>query len=168
MPASGFTENSDGVFVDTNAAFNNSNDFESWTWKEIRAAILGGASMPPSGDGPARVAGLIDPQTLFTASVVFGRAQANLEQLAAQISKAAGSVAGEGSGWQGQGAASLQNAMDNFALKMRAKGVSPFFTLGCTYLIDQGPERHPEKVIEGIFLVHWLAWSSTCSDSRLR
>ncbi|MFD4637142.1 WXG100 family type VII secretion target [Lentzea sp. NPDC058436] len=94
-------------------------DYQTWDWRQIMAAITGGAAHTGAGDAVASA--VSNPETLRQAANTFYRIQVTLSSLADVMVQQAEAVAGRAdSAWQGPAAASFLLAMRQFAASVRA------------------------------------------------
>ncbi|MER7016261.1 WXG100 family type VII secretion target, partial [Saccharopolyspora sp. NPDC000359] len=107
----------DGVFAKRDGQSENE-DFYSWDWKTIKAAITGGAAV--AGDQDARLLDLIDPQTLRVASTYFDHAEKTMENVATSLRQHAEALAGEDGAWKGPAAKQFLAKMQTFAQHLEA------------------------------------------------
>ncbi|WP_344017009.1 hypothetical protein [Pseudonocardia xinjiangensis] len=118
----GFVKTGDGVFANPSTATSDlSADFTGWTWKQIMAAIVGGAAIVPGSGGAEQAAGLVSPQTLFDAGQKFYNAQKLLEQVADSIRLQTAALAGENGPWKGEAADKFFTMMTAMALNVKAR-----------------------------------------------
>ncbi|HEV7979126.1 hypothetical protein [Amycolatopsis sp.] len=105
-------------------------DYESWDWKQIKAAIVGGSAVPPGADGnisssdTAAMHSVANPQSFFDAANSFNNAQQRMLIVAESISQQARSLAGENGPWKGEAAKAFLNLMEKFALKVKNQAES--------------------------------------------
>lgn len=105
-------------------------DYESWDWKQIKAAIVGGSAVPPGADGnisstdSAAMQSVANPQTFFDAATSFNNAQQRMLIVADSISQQARALAGENGPWKGEAAKAFLNLMEKFALKVKHQAES--------------------------------------------
>ncbi|MFD9958328.1 hypothetical protein [Amycolatopsis sp. NPDC058986] len=113
--SNGFTKDGTGVYAKPDALPSSGTDFQGWTWKQIEAAIVGGAAIAPGSDGMNRAKEISDPQSLYDASVAFYAAQKNLTQMADIIDKQAAALTGEHGSWKGPAAEQFGVMMKKFS-----------------------------------------------------
>ncbi|MEV0052198.1 hypothetical protein AB0H34_17020 [Saccharopolyspora shandongensis] len=108
-----------GVLADPGANLSDNKDFESWDWKQIKAAIVGYAAVP--SDGIPHSTPFSDPDSLRYASVVINRARAGLDYLAENIKMQSEALAGENGAWKSGAADAFRSMTLLFAAKLKSK-----------------------------------------------
>ncbi|MFI0467154.1 hypothetical protein ACH347_23995 [Saccharopolyspora sp. 5N102] len=108
-----------GVLADPGANLSDNRDFESWDWKQIKAAIVGYAAVP--SDGIPHSTPFSDPDSLRYASVVINRARAGLDYLADNIKMQSEALAGENGAWKSGAADAFRSMTLLFAAKLKSK-----------------------------------------------
>jgi hypothetical protein len=104
-----------GVFADPGAQLTDPQDFESWDWKQIKAAVVGYAAT--TADNIPSNTSFSDPNSLRLASVTFNRARAGLESLGNNIRLQAEALAGPDGAWQGDAADAFRVMMNSLSLR---------------------------------------------------
>ncbi|MGW2855656.1 hypothetical protein ACWDAZ_27830 [Streptomyces sp. NPDC001215] len=66
----GFNDSGDGIFGDPGTDPGSINDYNSWDWKQIMAAINGMAAGTGSDSNEERAKGISDPQSLMDAAAI--------------------------------------------------------------------------------------------------
>ena len=91
----GFQQGSDGggVYAVLDGS-GSSADYASWDWKQIKAAITGGAAYSTKSGGAERAEGVSDPASLWRAGNVLLEIQRVLEMVGRQLDDQATAVAG--------------------------------------------------------------------------
>lgn len=118
---SGFSKDSTGVYSDPSKMdTSKGDDFSTWTWKQIKAAITGGAALTGTAD-LSRVNGVSDPLTLKQAGQKLYEAQMTMQMVAKSIADQAEALAGEHGPWKGDGAESFNLQMKYLADQIRAR-----------------------------------------------
>ncbi|MFI8301798.1 hypothetical protein ACIGCZ_38580 [Streptomyces nigra] len=117
----GFQQDSDGSVYAVLDGSGSSADYASWDWKQIKAAITGGAAYAGDSGGSERAAGVSDPASLWRAGNVFLQIQRVLEMVGRQLEDQATAVAGgEGAVWRGEAAQQFLLMMRGFSQKVLA------------------------------------------------
>ncbi|HYQ64010.1 hypothetical protein [Actinophytocola sp.] len=117
----GFTKDSSGVFANPSGLPTDGTDFEGWTWKQIMAAINGGAAIAPGSDGQQRALQISNPETLFTAASTFNTALLNLNAVAEIVTDQTAALAGPDGAWKGKGADQFVTMMSKFVAQVLAR-----------------------------------------------
>ncbi|MEU2226795.1 hypothetical protein [Streptomyces sp. NPDC018347] len=111
----GFHEDDSGIYADPTVQGSPS-DYDSWDWKQIMAAIVGGSSMVPGAGGDSRASSVSSPQTLVQAANDFQYVQEVMAMVAKSLADQAKALAGgEGAPWQGGAADAFMDTMTNFS-----------------------------------------------------
>ncbi|WP_326782885.1 hypothetical protein [Streptomyces sp. NBC_00151] len=117
----GFQQGSDGGVYAVLDGSGSSADYASWDWKQIKAAITGGAAYSTMSGGAERAAGVSDPASLWRAGNVLLEIQRVLEMVGQQLDDQATAVAGgEGAVWRGEAAQQFLLMMRGFSQKVQA------------------------------------------------
>ncbi|MET9631665.1 hypothetical protein ABZX92_29800, partial [Lentzea sp. NPDC006480] len=109
-----------GIFADPTANLTDNNDFESWDWKQIRAAVIG-YSVAPASAVPTSTPSFADPDSIRNASVVFNRARAALQYVGDNVRLQTEALAGENGAWKSPAADAFRSMNLLFAAKLEAK-----------------------------------------------
>ena len=119
---SGFKDgdNGDGVFGDPSAGAGSTSDYDSWTWKQIEAAITGMAAATGSAGNEARAKAVADPTTLQTAADAFFTVQNTLAGVAKALADQADALAGDKGPWKGAVADAFHTSVTNFSKQVQA------------------------------------------------
>ncbi|MFE4627278.1 hypothetical protein [Streptomyces mirabilis] len=115
----GFSDSSDGVFGDPGADPGSINDYNSWDWKQIMAAINGMAAGTGSDSNHDRAKGISDPQSLMDAAGSFHNAQVVLSGIAKSIAGQAKALAGDNGPWKGHAADAFLDMIDTFSRQVK-------------------------------------------------
>ncbi|MEU5941299.1 hypothetical protein ABZ807_19400 [Micromonospora sp. NPDC047548] len=107
-----FTGNDTGIYSNGNGSqvSDNLDDYLSWDWKQIKAAVNGFAA---STDADAQLAAArnVDPSTLHYASKAFQHAHDTMSQVSTNLLAQADALAGENGPWKGTGATAFHDKM---------------------------------------------------------
>ncbi len=118
----GFSVQPNGTFGDPSST--PSSDLNFWsnlTWKQIMAAVNGGAGYDPNDQTAVeQVAAISDPTTLFSAANSFYFAQRLMTMVAQSITDQANALAGPHGPWQGDAATEFLSQMLGFASVINA------------------------------------------------
>ncbi|MGP4014995.1 hypothetical protein [Saccharopolyspora sp. 5N708] len=107
------------VYGNPEGASSQGNDYESWDWKQIKAALTGGSAL--SSDEMRETArGYVDPQTLRIAGDNFEHAREALTVVAKSVRDQATALAGPDGPWQGTAADAFMAKMTEFAEDIEA------------------------------------------------
>lgn len=115
----GFHQDNDGSVWGDPSVEGGESDFESWDWKQIKAAVVGGAAVP--GDQSSRTLAISDPNSFVVAAGAFSVAQQTLTLVAQNLRLQADSLAGKDRPWQGDAANSFNGMMQAFAAQLDAR-----------------------------------------------
>ncbi|MEU9123882.1 hypothetical protein AB0C96_29140 [Streptomyces sp. NPDC048506] len=115
----GFDKGDDGALYAAPSQASSVNDYDTWDWKQIEAAISGGAAMADSSDH-GRANGISDPATLVEAGNTFYRVQLVLEMVSKSLDEQSAALAGENGPWRGAAAESFLAAMGTFSHQVSA------------------------------------------------
>ena len=111
-----------GIYGDPNSVSGNPTDYQSWSWKQIEAAIIGSSAVPPGASGaPTTNQAVADPQSLFNAATAFNNTQSALAMIAKSISDQATALAGPNGAWKGASADQFYALMSNLSNDVAAK-----------------------------------------------
>lgn len=117
----GFAQGSDGGVYAVPGGVGSSSDYATWDWKQIKAAITGGAAFSDEGGGAERAGQVSDPASLWRAGSTLLHVQQVLEMVGRQLEDQATAVAGgEGAPWRGEAAQQFLLMTRGFAQKVRA------------------------------------------------
>ncbi|SFR29916.1 hypothetical protein SAMN04488564_1249 [Lentzea waywayandensis] len=109
-----------GIFADPTANLTDNKDYESWDWKQIRAAVVG-YSAAPAGAVPTSTPSFADPDSIRNASVVFNRARWALQHVSDNIRLQTEALAGENGAWKSPAADAFRSINLLFSAKLEAK-----------------------------------------------
>src|SRR5262249_11719081 len=109
--SSGFTSDSTGTYPDPGSQLPSGDDFLGWDWRQIEAAICGGAAIKPGSDGEERAKSFADPASLFDAANKFHTAQLNLSALAQIVTDQTEMLTGKNGSWKGPAATQFHAMM---------------------------------------------------------
>lgn len=115
----GFDKGDDGALYAAPSQASSVNDYDTWDWKQIEAAITGGAAMADSSDH-SRANAVSDPATLVEAGNTFYRVQLVLEMVSKSLDEQSTALAGENGPWRGEAAESFLAAMGTFSHQVSA------------------------------------------------
>ncbi|MFJ6608447.1 hypothetical protein [Streptomyces lydicus] len=115
----GFDKGDDGALYAAPSQASSVNDYDTWDWKQIEAAIAGGAAMADTSDH-GRANGVSDPATLVEAGNIFYRVQLVLEMVSKSLDEQSTALAGESGPWRGEAAESFLAAMGTFSHQVSA------------------------------------------------
>ncbi|HEX3783007.1 MAG TPA: hypothetical protein VHX38_25355 [Pseudonocardiaceae bacterium] len=116
-----FYVSNNGTYGDPGSVSGDPNDYESWTWKQIEASILGSSAVVPGTSGPTTNDAVANPDSLYKAGQVFFDVQAGLKMISQSISDQAMALAGPNGPWQGTSATSFLDMMTNLSNSVNAK-----------------------------------------------
>ncbi|MEV5955442.1 hypothetical protein AB0M11_17010 [Streptomyces sp. NPDC051987] len=116
----GFSDSGDGVFGDPGTDPGSINDYNSWDWKQIMAAINGMSAGTGSASNQERAKGISDPQSLMDAAGHFLNAQVVLSGIAKAIADQAKALAGENGPWKGDAADAFLDMINTFSRQVKA------------------------------------------------
>uniref|UniRef100_UPI00343A2030 hypothetical protein n=1 Tax=Lentzea sp. NPDC051838 TaxID=3154849 RepID=UPI00343A2030 len=108
-----------GIFADPTANLTDNRDFESWDWKQIRAAVVGYSAAPASAVPTSTP--FADPDSIRNASVVFNRARAALQHVSDNVRLQTEALAGENGAWKSPASEAFRSMNLLFAAKLEAK-----------------------------------------------
>ncbi|MFI0227187.1 hypothetical protein [Streptomyces lydicus] len=115
----GFDKGDDGALYAAPSQASSVNDYDTWDWKQIEAAISGGAAMADTSDH-GRATGVSDPATLVEAGNIFYRVQLVLEMVSKSLDEQSTALAGASGPWRGEAAESFLAAMGTFSHQVSA------------------------------------------------
>ncbi|QLJ01967.1 WXG100 family type VII secretion target [Streptomyces sp. NEAU-sy36] len=116
----GFKDSDDGVFGDPGSDPGSIQDYNSWDWKQIMAAINGMAAGTSSDANVERAKGISDPQSLMDAAGHFLNAQVVLTGIAKSLADQANALAGENGPWKGAAADAFLDMINTFSRQVKA------------------------------------------------
>ncbi|MGW5476203.1 hypothetical protein [Streptomyces sp. NPDC004008] len=116
----GFNDSGDGIFGDPGTDPGSINDYNSWDWKQIMAAINGMAAGTGSDSNEERAKGISDPQSLMDAAGHFLNAQVVLSGIAKAIAEQAKALAGDNGPWKGDAADAFLDMINAFSRQVKA------------------------------------------------
>ncbi|MFI9645506.1 WXG100 family type VII secretion target [Streptomyces sp. NPDC052040] len=117
----GFDSSSgDGVFADPGTDPGSIDDYNSWDWKQIMAAINGMSAGTGSDANLERAKGISDPQSLMDAAGHFLNAQVVLSGIAKSIADQAKALAGDNGPWKGDAADAFLDMINTFSRQVKA------------------------------------------------
>ncbi|MGW2692787.1 hypothetical protein [Streptomyces sp. NPDC001296] len=116
----GFNDSGDGIFGDPGTDPGSINDYNSWDWKQIMAAINGMAAGTGSDSNEERAKGISDPQSLMDAAGHFLNAQVVLSGIAKAIAEQAKALAGDNGPWKGDAADAFLDMINTFSRQVKA------------------------------------------------
>ncbi|WP_143022761.1 hypothetical protein [Lentzea jiangxiensis] len=108
-----------GVFADPTVEMTDSRDFESWDWKQIRAAVVGYAATPR--DARPTSVPYADPNSIRHAATVFNRARDTLQFVSDNLRLQVEALAGENGAWQSPAAEVFRSINLHLAANLQAK-----------------------------------------------
>ncbi|WP_077193690.1 hypothetical protein [Streptomyces lydicus] len=115
----GFDKGDDGALYAAPSQASSVNDYDTWDWKQIEAAISGGAAMADTSDH-GRANGVSDPATLVEAGNIFYRVQLVLEMVSKSLDEQSTALAGASGPWRGEAAEAFLAAMGTFSHQVSA------------------------------------------------
>ncbi|MEU6174063.1 hypothetical protein ABZ832_19345 [Streptantibioticus parmotrematis] len=116
----GFSSTDDGTFGDPTSDPGSIQDYDSWDWKQIMAAINGMSAGTDSSSNESRAQGISDPQSLMDAAGYFLDAQTVLAGIAKSLTDQATALAGDNGPWKGDAADSFLDMMNTFSRQVKA------------------------------------------------
>jgi hypothetical protein len=146
-----------GIFGDPQVSSTDSpDDWQSWTWSQIEAAILGGSEMTTAAQAQ-RAQGIADPATLQAAAEVFYTVQTTLQAVGDDLVQQASLLAGQdGSPWQGEAAAAFVAMIKNFANNIYAN---------VSVLADAAGNSISDELINNANTLQWAQYEIRYLDS---
>ncbi|ONI83116.1 hypothetical protein ALI144C_16550 [Actinosynnema sp. ALI-1.44] len=96
-------------------------DVGTWHWKQIKAALWGGAALSTDALW-AKAYKIVDPRTLYQASYIFSNVEQTLHSVADNLVAQAKAVAGENGSWKGKAADEFLAKMQTLAQNIKANG----------------------------------------------
>ncbi|MFF4902938.1 hypothetical protein [Streptomyces sp. NPDC001068] len=116
----GFRTDGDGnIFAVYDGSSGNRADYDSWDWKQIRAAIFG-LSGQATAANDALALEVSNPQSLVDAALAFYHVQKTLETVGRSLVDQAKALAGDDGPWKGTAADSFLTMMENFSNQVMA------------------------------------------------
>jgi len=110
-----------GYFPDPSNAPKSEPNYASWTWQEIEAAICGGSSIHPDGNGDTIAQGYADYTTLWEAGNTLEIVRLTLEMVAKSLADHGKALAGgSGAPWTGEAANVFYDTMTVFSQQVQA------------------------------------------------
>jgi len=109
-----FDDGNDGSLYGNPTGNGSVEDYSTYTWQQIEAAILGG-SMLATTDDQSQARSTADPSTLWTAAETFNDVMSLLSDIAQGLQTNATSLAGPDSVWQGDAANSFSTMITSFS-----------------------------------------------------
>ncbi|WP_199239502.1 WXG100 family type VII secretion target, partial [Streptomyces sp. ICBB 8177] len=116
----GFSTTDDGTFGDPTSDPGSIQDYDSWDWKQIMAAINGMSAGTDSSSNESRAKGIADPQSLMDAAGYFLDAQTVLAGIAKSLADQATALAGDNGPWKGDAADAFLDMMNTFSRQVKA------------------------------------------------
>ncbi|MYU08036.1 hypothetical protein GTY81_30030 [Streptomyces sp. SID8366] len=116
----GFNDSGDGIFADPGNDPGSIDDYNSWDWKQIMAAINGMSAGTGSDANQERAKGISDPQSLMDAAGHFLDAQVVLAGIAKSLADQANALAGENGPWKGAAADAFCDMINTFSRQVKA------------------------------------------------
>ncbi|MFH8342112.1 WXG100 family type VII secretion target [Streptomyces sp. AM6-12] len=116
----GFSDSGDGIFADPGNDPGSIDDYNSWDWKQIMAAINGMSAGTASDANEERAKGISDPQSLMDAAGHFLNAQVVLAGIAKSLADQANALAGENGPWKGAAADAFCDMINTFSRQVKA------------------------------------------------
>ncbi|WKE73205.1 WXG100 family type VII secretion target [Streptomyces sp. WP-1] len=116
----GFSDSGDGIFADPGNDPGSIDDYNSWDWKQIMAAINGMSAGTGSDANQERAKGISDPQSLMDAAGHFLDAQVVLAGIAKSLADQANALAGENGPWKGAAADAFCDMINTFSRQVKA------------------------------------------------
>ncbi|MFJ4800602.1 WXG100 family type VII secretion target [Streptomyces murinus] len=116
----GFSDSGDGIFADPGNDPGSIDDYNSWDWKQIMAAINGMSAGTGSDANQERAKGISDPQSLMDAAGHFLNAEVVLAGIAKSLADQANALAGENGPWKGAAADAFCDMINTFSRQVKA------------------------------------------------
>ncbi|MFI6444301.1 hypothetical protein [Kitasatospora sp. NPDC050543] len=117
----GFTQDENGtVFGTVSKVPGSVDDYDSWDWKKIEAAIVGMAAGTNSSSNLAHAKAVADPASLSRAAEVFHYVHSVLSQVAKSLTDQAKALAGTDGPWKGAAAEAFTAMMETFSKQVAA------------------------------------------------
>lgn len=118
----GFVEDGNGVIFGNPDGTSNGSvaDYDTWDWKQIKAAICGMASGPVTPENMTHARDVANPQSLQDAAVIFHHVQRVLEGVAKSLVDQTAALAGDDGPWKGGAADSFVVMTTNFSNQVKA------------------------------------------------
>ncbi|SDM81477.1 WXG100 family type VII secretion target [Allokutzneria albata] len=120
-PPTGFDIEENGAYYGAGTGAGGSrSDYDTWDWKQIKAAVTGSAAVPTKYNGKdvdptsshQRASGVSDPQSLYNAANDFFQAREVLNMVGTSVKQQTEALAGEDGIWQGEAATAFKGLMD--------------------------------------------------------
>lgn len=115
-----FSQDGNGGIWGKSDVEGSASDFESWDWKQIKAAVNGNAAVLP-GTPDVRADAIASPLSLLKAAEKFEKAQLTLNAIAVRLTRQGEALAGEDGPWSGKAATGFRNMLDLFAAQLSAR-----------------------------------------------
>ncbi|MFJ5521225.1 hypothetical protein ACIQB4_29840 [Streptomyces griseoluteus] len=112
--------NGDGVFGAPGSDPGSVDDYDSWDWKQIMAAVNGMSAGTASAQNTERARGVADPQSLMDAAGEFLQVQVVLFGVAKSLAEQGKALAGENGPWKGAAADAFTDMIDTFSRQVQA------------------------------------------------
>ncbi|MBC3841046.1 hypothetical protein GXW82_14425 [Streptacidiphilus sp. 4-A2] len=117
----GFTQGGDGtVFGDPSSDPGSIQDYNTWDWKQIEAAINGMSAGVDNSANQEEAQSVSDPQSLQNAADIFYQVQVALSGVAQALTDQAKALAGDNGPWSGDAADSFLTMVDTFSKQITA------------------------------------------------
>ncbi|MFB9909022.1 WXG100 family type VII secretion target [Allokutzneria oryzae] len=113
----GFSIEDGAYFAAGNGSGGSKADYDTWSWKQIKAAITGSAAVGEDqrDDAAQRAGGVSDPGSLWQAALDFRMAKEVLAMVGKSIREQAEALAGEDGAWRGEAATAFKSMMEPFS-----------------------------------------------------
>ncbi|SEL30975.1 WXG100 family type VII secretion target [Streptacidiphilus jiangxiensis] len=135
----GFTQGGDGtVFGDPSSDPGSIQDYNTWDWKQIEAAINGMSAGVDSSANSSHAKSVSDPQSLQDAADIFYQVQVVLSGVAQALTDQAKALAGDNGPWKGDAADSFLTMMETFSKQVSATAAA---LSGGTSGLDSVPQQ---------------------------
>ncbi|KUO09353.1 hypothetical protein [Streptomyces sp. DSM 15324] len=119
-PTAGLTQDNDGTLFGNPDGGGNEHDYETWSWKQIAAAINGATTVAPGSDHANEMAQISSPASFGTTARAFHFVQKTLEMIATSLQQQSAALAGDDRGWQGASAEAFLLMTKQFSRQVSA------------------------------------------------
>jgi hypothetical protein len=141
----GFTQNGNGaVFGDPSSDPGSIQDYNSWDWKQIEAAINGMSAGVDNAANQSHAQSVSSPQSLQDAANIFYQVQQVLSGVAQALTDQAKALAGDNGPWKGDAADSFLTMIDTFSKQVNATAAA---LSGGTSGADSVPQQLADNAV---------------------
>ena len=141
----GFTQNGNGaVFGSPSTDPGSIQDYNSWDWKQIEAAINGMSAGVDNAANQSHAQSVSSPQSLQDAANIFYQVQLVLSGVAQALTDQAKALAGDNGPWKGDAADSFLTMIDTFSKQINATAAA---LSGGTSGADSVPQQLADNAV---------------------